>query len=435
MATRLQLRALAAAEVMPNAKQSADTINRDVAASVATYANPAKMLVAAGAGTSENSSTAAEPGAAHYTHYGSWISDTLAAQTISGTVIIALVMAEGNTAANASPRVKIYKWLASDAFGSDILALTTSATEVPAAFPASPVSYFGSKGIVTTEFAAGDRIVIEIETYDNNTKTASYLHGIRFDGADTGGYGGYIEFTADISWLGGQTSYQSLPATAIGSSTLSRLNSFYRTLSPSATGLAGLNKGMYLALAVTAIGSVILTPAAIFSRALAATAQGVASLTKVTTYVKALNAIALGVAALTKISTYSRVLSVTAIGVSSLSKIATHYVSLAASAVGSAVLTTAQGLVYTKTLAAIAIGISALTKVVWTVEALVEAYRTYCEAWTGTTIDTRRDITNEADQAQIIADMKVAYPASTAYYRHPHKHDEGANQPCVLEEV
>lgn len=202
MATRLRLRALADSEPMPNAKQSADAINRDVATSIATYANPAKMLTDIGSGTSENSSTVAEPGAAHYTHYGSWISKALVAQTVSGTVTIALVMAEGNALANANPRIKIYKWLANDTFGSDLLALVTSGTEIPAAFPAAPVTYFNAVAITSTGFALNDRIVIEIETYDNNTKTTAYLHGIRFDGADAGGYAGYVEFSAAITFSG-----------------------------------------------------------------------------------------------------------------------------------------------------------------------------------------------------------------------------------------
>lgn len=197
MATRYYLLRDAASEVMPNAKQSVDSINRDVASSYATYANPSLMKVALGAQDTENSSTAAEPGSAHYTHYGSWISPPLAAQTVSGTVTVALVMAEGNNLANANPRVKIYKWLAGDSFGSDLLALITSGTECPAAFPASPVTYFSAQAIVSTDFVEGDRIVIEIETYDNNTKTSSYLHGIRFGGSGTG-YGSYVEFSADI---------------------------------------------------------------------------------------------------------------------------------------------------------------------------------------------------------------------------------------------
>src|SRR5512137_866456 len=201
MATVLYLNSADATGVVPNAKQSADTIDRDVASSYATYAAPAKMTTTAGGNNRTNESTASEPGSAHYTHYGSWVSEPLNAHSwTSWTVTIGLVMNEGNNLANANPRVKIYKWLANDTFGSDILALTTSGTEAPNAYPASPVTYFSGTSLTNTTFAAGDRVVIEIETYDNNTRSNSYLHGIRFDGADGGGYGSYVSFSGTISF-------------------------------------------------------------------------------------------------------------------------------------------------------------------------------------------------------------------------------------------
>lgn len=349
MATRLRLRNIAASEPMPNVKQSADAINRDVATVIATYANPADMLVTAGAATQGNSSTAAEPGAAHYTHYGSFISPKLAAQNVAGTVTIALVMAEGNIAANANPRVKIYKWLAGDAFGSDLLALTTSATECPAAFPAAPVVYFNATAIVATDFADNDRIVIEIETYDNNTKTASYLHGIRFGGADAGGYGGYVEFSDDITWAAA-THLRTLAATAVAPATLSRIATYYR------------------ALPATALGVATLTPAKFFTRTLAAIAQGVATLTRVPTYVQLLAATAVGQATLARVATFYRALAATAVGVPILTRTASFYRTLAAVAQGVAALAP----VYTaiRTLAATAVGVASLSRVVIFVETL-----------------------------------------------------------------
>lgn len=198
MATKLYLNSASATGAVPNAKQSADTINRDVASSYATYAVPAKMTITAGGNNRLNETTAAEPGSAHYTHYGTWVSDQLAAQTVSGTVTIALSLNEGNSLANANPRVKIYKWLANDTFGSDLLALTTSGTEAPSTYTLT--TFFSGTAITSTTFAAGDRIVIEVETYDNNTRTSSYLHGIQFDGADAGVYGSYVSFSADITF-------------------------------------------------------------------------------------------------------------------------------------------------------------------------------------------------------------------------------------------
>ena len=69
----------------------------------------------------------------------------------------------------------------------------------------------------------------------------------------------------------------------------------------------------------------------------------------------------------------------------------------------------------------------------WTVEVLTEEEKVYCEAQTGSTYDTRRDITDEGDQAQIIADMKTEYPLSDKYYKHFHHHSN--NKSCVQEEV
>jgi hypothetical protein len=196
--TRFYLNSDTAAGAVPNAKQSADTILDDVATSYATYANPARMSSAAGSNNSENDAAGTGQSTLHYTHYGTWVSDPLAAQTVSGTVTISLVMSQGNAKQNNFPRVKIYKWLANDTFGSDLLALTDSATELLADYPSAPVTYFSSVAITQTTFAAGDRIVIEIETSDTQSDTKSYTHGIRFDGADSGGYDSHVEFSATI---------------------------------------------------------------------------------------------------------------------------------------------------------------------------------------------------------------------------------------------
>ncbi|HNB03125.1 MAG TPA: hypothetical protein PLV88_02425, partial [Methanoregulaceae archaeon] len=130
-ATTLYLRDTAASEPMPNAKQSGDTIVHDYATSVATYANPALMTTTAGTVSGQNAATLNEPGANHYTHLGSWISDPVAAQTVSGTVTIGLNVQEYDAKANMNPRIMIYRWTAEDVKGENLLALTTSGTEAP----------------------------------------------------------------------------------------------------------------------------------------------------------------------------------------------------------------------------------------------------------------------------------------------------------------
>lgn len=72
----------------------------------------------------------------------------------------------------------------------------------------------------------------------------------------------------------------------------------------------------------------------------------------------------------------------------------------------------------------------------WSVETLTEVgpQKLYCEALSGSTVQTRRDMTAEGDQEQVIADMKVAYPDADVYYQHTHNHN-GPAAPCVREEV
>ena len=290
MATKYYLLADSATGAVPNAKQSADTITHDVAASYATYAVPAKLSITAGAADTENSASVGGYTAAHNTHYGSWISDPLAAQTISGTITIALAMAQGNNKSANFARVKVYKWLANDTFGSDLLALTTCGTEILAAFPSAPATFFAAVSITSTSFAAGDRIVIEIESADTATSTTSYLHGIRFGGADAGAYGSYVEFSATIT-----------PPTTTYQQTLA----VTETTNP----LIGAAKKIIANLTV---------------------AEGTAiSLTCRSTFSRILSAITTPSTAITNLFTWKRLLTVTETATSTLSKISSYYKTLA----------------------------------------------------------------------------------------------------------
>src|SRR5512146_1520349 len=145
MVTTFYFRRIAATGVMPNAKQSGDTINRDVATTYATYAAPCDMLTTAGTVSEqqENSSTANEPGVdPHYTHYGTFITPPLEAQTVSGTITFGACMAEGAVAVNGFPRIHIYKWLANDTKGSDLLGpYTTTESEMPGSYGGSTRVY------------------------------------------------------------------------------------------------------------------------------------------------------------------------------------------------------------------------------------------------------------------------------------------------------
>ena len=200
-ATNLYLRHNNALEPMPNVKQSSDTITHDYATSSATYTNPANMTITPGSANVENSAALTEPKASHFTHLGSWISDPLAAQTVSGTITIPLSVYESDAVLDMNPRVTIYRWTSFDTKGENLLELTTSATEAPASWPSTPVIYFNAVSLGSVTFQSGDRIVIEIGSYDSNNKQSTYTQGIRFDGASGGAYGSNIQFSANLVFL------------------------------------------------------------------------------------------------------------------------------------------------------------------------------------------------------------------------------------------
>ena len=157
MATTFYLRHTTATGVVPNAKQSADTITNDFASSIATYADPADMTTAAGSTNSVNTGTGTGGETQHYSHYGTWVSPALGTQTISGTVTIGLSMVEGNAKQNNNPRVKIYRWLADDTKGTDLL-LATSATEVANTTTYALDTYWSAQAITSVDFVDGESI-------------------------------------------------------------------------------------------------------------------------------------------------------------------------------------------------------------------------------------------------------------------------------------
>lgn len=197
-ATTYYLRDIPATGVVPNAKQSADTITDDFATTNATYAAPAKMLETDGSGTFSNSGTGTSTADLHYSHYGTWVSDPVAAQEISGTVTIGLSMLETRAKQNNMPRVKIYRWYANDTYASDLLALIASGTEV--GITASLVTYFSSTAITTRTFNEGDRIVIEIEDSADPAETYAVTHALQYGGTASGAYGSYVTFSDTITY-------------------------------------------------------------------------------------------------------------------------------------------------------------------------------------------------------------------------------------------
>jgi hypothetical protein len=194
--TTLYLRDTLAPLPHPIEKQSSDTIKSGTA-EYAMYTAPCLLSSVAGTNGVSNTDTDIEPGVAHYHHLGTWVSAPLDAQTISGTITIQLGIHESAVGTNSNPRVKIYKWLANGTFGSDLLALTTSAIESNVLNTHSTQTFFLDAVITTTDFSAGDKLVIEIEVYTDNALINNQTNKILFNGASAE-YLSYISFSQTL---------------------------------------------------------------------------------------------------------------------------------------------------------------------------------------------------------------------------------------------
>ncbi len=203
MGTRLYFTRQTAPMPKPTSKQSNDTIHADYATLYATYANPALMTLGTGTEDTYNYLAQDEPGYPHFNHYGTWVSQPLPAQDLSGTVSLGLVMRDSISylapdSLVVYPRVKIYIWKADNSLGDDILPLTTSTTA--ANDGETNVVYFDAVTINSVHINNGDKIVIEIESYDDNTLgglgEGGWNQGLRFGGQAAAGVAPVASFTA-----------------------------------------------------------------------------------------------------------------------------------------------------------------------------------------------------------------------------------------------
>lgn len=215
MATRLYFRNTTAAEPKPNVRYSAptpaynanhyltSTLGGGQDTSGAIY--PCEMLVAIGASNATITKTITEPGIAHNGWVKAFISPSLAAQTISGTFSLVADFAEGNNLQNMNPMIYIYVWKADDS-GQRGNLYGTAAVPIVSTLEADTTQgtlqtfTFTSYTLASLAISAGDRIVIEVSFYDNNTRTNSYAHGFGLNGAASSGYESYIEFSMNLSW-------------------------------------------------------------------------------------------------------------------------------------------------------------------------------------------------------------------------------------------
>jgi len=134
--------------------------------------------------------------------FKAWISPKLNGdQTIAGTLTVVLDTNEGNTAHNMMPRIRVYVWKGDDSgVRGTLYSDANSATESDAT-DGTKQTFFNAVSLTSVAALNGDRIVIEIMAYDNNTKTVAYVHKISF--ADSGtASDSYIQFSQDLVFQG-----------------------------------------------------------------------------------------------------------------------------------------------------------------------------------------------------------------------------------------
>jgi hypothetical protein len=142
-----------------------------------------------------------EGGAAHYAWVKQFISPPLTAQTISGTFALVNDFNEGNVLHNMNPHIFIYVWKADDSGSRGTLYAAASSTlEADTTNGSLQTFTFASYTLSSLAVSAGDRIVVELMAYDNNTKTSAYDHIIGLNGAAASGYESYIEFSMNLAW-------------------------------------------------------------------------------------------------------------------------------------------------------------------------------------------------------------------------------------------
>jgi hypothetical protein len=159
------------------------------------------MSVTPGASNVTIGTSLTETGAAHYAWVKQFVSPALAAQTISGTFSLSCDFNEGNALHNMNPHIFIYVWKADDTGSRGTLyAVATSTLEADTTNGSLQTFTFASYTLSSLAVSVGDRIVVELMAYDNNTKTSAYNHIIGLNGATSSGYESSITFSTDIAW-------------------------------------------------------------------------------------------------------------------------------------------------------------------------------------------------------------------------------------------
>lgn len=124
------------------------------------------------------------PGSAHYCNFGTFVTPVLAPdQTISGTIQLTGSFYESSGNDNLMPRLCIYIWHSNGTKGTTLFA-ANSTTEAGTSYGTKEYS-FASNTLTSATTVVGDKLVIQIMGYENNTRTTQYAVGMRI-GSNTG---------------------------------------------------------------------------------------------------------------------------------------------------------------------------------------------------------------------------------------------------------
>lgn len=198
MATTLYFRTDARDGAKPTSLQAPVAIayGHDFSYQTAPPSNPSKLLTTQGGANMQVQSAPTEVGYAHYGHFGTFVSDSLGGgATISGTITASMRFYESSGNCNLMPYLYIYLWHANGTKGP-VLFNTLSTLEAGTSY-ADRVHY-NAVAITSGVTEANDRLVIEVFSYDNNTRTAAYTHGFQY-GSTT--YNSYITFSTTLPFV------------------------------------------------------------------------------------------------------------------------------------------------------------------------------------------------------------------------------------------
>ncbi len=204
MATRLYFLNSAATEPKPNIKIGGVSVNQWQVGTQgggqdsATTAFPLDMSLINNTSQDVIGGSATELGYAHQSWYKSFISPPLDVnQVIAGSATFVADYYESSGNLNLMPYIFIYIWKADDSdMRGTLLSGLASVTEADA-LTSNSQTFLTNIALTSINASAGDRIVVEVRSWDNNTKTNAYTHQFLFNHQYS-----YLEFSQNITFVG-----------------------------------------------------------------------------------------------------------------------------------------------------------------------------------------------------------------------------------------